>query len=107
MTLAALEVISTEDESVHIRATDDDRPVNIYVERASIDRYLEIADSDARFKRDFVLQNIDAIMTMAHSRYQKGLYEERRSDGADSVRISLTLADLKSMSLIVPPRQTW
>lgn len=106
MALSALEVISTEDESVHIRASDGERPVNIYVERSDIDNYLKISDNDARFKRDFIRQNIDAIKMMAYSRYRKGLYEEGSPEGTDAVRIALTLADLQSMSLIVPPRQT-
>ena len=105
MALTALEVISTEDGSVHIRASDDKLPVNIYVERADIDDYLGISDRDPQYKRDFVLQNIDSFKLIADDRYQEGFYERQRADGKDSIRIALNLDDLRSASLIVPRRR--
>jgi hypothetical protein len=105
MALTALEVISTEDESVHIRATDEKLPVNIYVERADIDDYLGISDRDAEYKRDFILQNIDSFRMIADARYREGSYEKGHSDGTDFIRINLTMDDLRSASLIVPRRR--
>ena len=105
MTLTALQVLSTEDESVQICCTYDKLPVNIYIERAAIDAYLRITNSDAQYKRDFIKQNLDALKLISETRFKKGLYEKENSNGTDVISIALTLADLMPLSLIKPRRR--
>src|SRR5258708_1175884 len=90
-----LEIISSSNLAVRLRASDRNVPIVISIERSDIDDYFRLDSSTKEKRRDIVEVNLRAFADISRDRFEHNIYSIGHLDGMQLIQIVLTFSDLR------------